>query len=68
MARNAATGSCWYTVEEGKKWLENFNMDNSIIFQTNQIAEFLKQLYLNNDEVNQPDVLDVGKDLGKVKP
>ena len=43
-------------------------MDKSIIFQTNQIAEFLKQLYLNNDKVNQPDVLDVGKDLGKVKP
>ena len=38
----------------------------SNIFLANQIAEFLKQIYIKIDEVNQLDILYIDKDSGKV--
>ena len=38
----------------------------SNILSANQIAEFVKELYLNNDGLNQPDSLYFNKDLRKV--
>ena len=38
----------------------------SNILSANQIAEFVKELYLNNDGLNQPDSLYFYKDLRKV--
>ena len=38
----------------------------SEVCSANQITEFLKQLNLKKDEVNQSDVLYIGRDSGKV--
>lgn len=44
-----------------------FTRPESKILSANQIEEFLKQLYLKNDGVNQPRILHVDKDFKKKK-
>lgn len=44
-----------------------FTRPESKILSANQIEEFLKQLYLKNDGVNQPCILHVDKDFKKKK-
>ena len=43
-----------------------FSWMESNIFLANQIAEFLKQIYIKIDEVNQLDILYIDRDSGKV--
>ena len=55
-------------MKEGKSGLKICCWAESKILSSNQIAEFLKQLFLKKDEVNQTDMftLHVNIDSGKV--
>ena len=48
------------------KWRQKWSLKESEILSANQIAQFLKQLYLKNDGVDQSDILHVDKDSRQV--
>ena len=48
------------------KWRQKWSLKESEILSANQIAQFLKQLYLKNDGVDHSDILHVDKDSRQV--
>ena len=57
----------WYRLKDDKRRFENFQSGRiTEVLLANQIVEFFKKLYLKKNEINQPDIFYIDRDLGKV--
>ena len=66
-SQSAWSFGSWYRLKDDKRRFENFQSGRiTEVLLANQIVEFFKKLYLKKNEINQPDIFYIDRDLGKV--